>query len=135
MPSGKSLWGAIPQKTTNATSPFSILEEQGELLAKATQGQLSGRIVRSGQFGDDLVIDFYIYAAVLGQYSYPLLKAIHGIGMYPVKVREHGEHDEILCRDADEFERALEKILSSQRVADVVQSLLNQMPSIAKTQP
>lgn len=130
MPSGKSLWGNIPQKTTdNTPSPFSILKEQGELLAKGTADQLSGRIVRSGQFGDELVIDFYIYAEALGQYSYPVLKAIHGVQMYPVKVREHGEHDEILCKDADEFERALEKILSSQRVAEVVQSLLNQMPA------
>lgn len=128
---GKNLWGAIPQETSDdaTRSPFAILEEQGEQLEKATQGRLQGRIVRSGQYGQEMVIDFFIYAEGLGQYSYPLLKVLHGVSMYPATLREHGEYDDITCNDDDEFEGALAKILSSQRVAQVVQGLLNQMPS------
>tara|TARA_B100000614_G_C14525737_1_gene484422 strand:- start:265 stop:654 length:390 start_codon:yes stop_codon:yes gene_type:complete len=127
--SEKSFWGNItPTKITNLVSPFAILEKQGEQLAKGTAGELSGRTVRGGQYGNEFVIDFYIYAPKLGQYTYPVLKVTHGLGMYPLRLREHGEHDEITCKDVDEFETTLKNILSSERIHNVINSLLAQMP-------
>ena len=129
MTTTKNLWGNIPSKsTTNVVSPFAILEEQGKQLETATKSKLTGKTVRGGQYGNKFVIDFYIYAPTLGQYTYPLLKVIHGIDMYPLQIRQHGEHDEVDCRDKDDFEQKLQSILSSHEVYRVIESLLNQMP-------
>jgi hypothetical protein len=89
-----------------------------------TAGLLIGDIQRS-QEKELFVIHFRIKAPALNNYTFSIVNVRHSAQLYPATVadlasREHSG----TCGDEEEFEQALYKILSSEKVRKVIAALL-----------
>jgi hypothetical protein len=122
----KNLWGKLPD-TEGQKSPKGLLKEQGDMLYNATGGKLHG-VVRSYASGDSIVNDLEIVATFINNYSVAVLKASHGTVIYPVEVENvlAKTYVRYRCNTYDEFEKAVETVLGSPDVRDVIASLIIQ---------
>ena len=122
----KNLWGELPN-TEGQKSPKTLLQEQGELLATSTKGRLRC-VVKSYGSGESIVNDLEIVAPFINNYSVAVLKASHGTVIYPTMVEDllANTYKTYTCKTYEEFENAVEKVLNSPHVKEVVASLLIQ---------
>jgi PHD/YefM family antitoxin component YafN of YafNO toxin-antitoxin module len=118
-----SFWAKIPN-VESLTTPYAILIEQGEHLAKATDGVLRG-IVRRGNHASKIMHDFYIEVKPLNNYKYHLLKVLHDVVLYPLTITQNGASI-AECLNENEYRDALKAILSSEETSKIVQALLAQ---------
>ncbi len=135
--SQRSLWGEIPSETTVRTVRY-LLEEQGEILTKATNKVLRGHVT-FGKYtaqlrdaGHDFIVRFYIVASLLDSYQYGVMTVYHGVAIYPATVESEaleatgfsGHRRKV--RDEEEFLGVVSEILTSETVRSVVAALLAQ---------
>jgi uncharacterized protein YihD (DUF1040 family) len=126
MDSLKSLWGEISQ-TEIVRTPFTILKEQSAILANQTKGLLVGEVSRKQAVKNDSILTLRILAASLG-YRYEVVQVHHDVNLYPLTIMNLAVDDAastVRCNSEQEFEQALEKILSSPQVKRVISVLLS----------
>jgi hypothetical protein len=108
--------------------PVAVLKEVANELAKITKGLLDGKVQQEIYSGGEFMIDFYINAPSLNNYSYLLFQAQHNLDFYPLMViPTEGRSSE--AKDQDEFEAILKTIISSPQAKKVINGLLAQIKS------
>jgi len=125
--STKSLWGQLPA-TEGIRTPTQVLKEQATVLSDMTSGVLQGD-VSVNRTGDQFSLSLDIVVPALDNYHYNAAVATHGVELYPVTLRsgwDYSKESRLKCADEREFEKALEQILSSEKVRRVIASLLAQ---------
>ena len=123
----KNLWGDLRLDELIQTTPTQILKGQAALLSDMTKGVLQADVTVS-LYNGIFTLELNIVASAIENYRYEVVSVSHGLEMYPVTVRPQNElsaHD-IVCKNAAEYEKALEKFLSSDRVRRVLSLLLAQ---------
>jgi hypothetical protein len=122
----KNLWGDIP-KPDHLITPSNILKEQASILTEETKGLLVGEIKRELPGNNPFVVELRIKAPALNGYVHGVLEVKYGIELYPALVRGLAISESMTCSTQEEFEEALGKILSSDRVRQVIAALLAQV--------
>ena len=127
----KDMWGEVKEDQTIRT-PVIVMREQAILLEKKTNGILIGKVktklIPFSKNGQVRFASFDIVAPLLGNYSFRLLELnydiikIFPINIFPFQAHEAKEE----CQSIEEFEHALELILSDQETSTVISSLLAQ---------
>ena len=126
----KNLWGELPE-AANIRSPATILREQASLLTQMTKGTLDGQVSLKGSDGI-FVAHLAIMAPALDNYVFTVLRAQYPMEMYPVTVAEFtGASLRYRCKDEENFQDALAKVLSSDRIKRVIGHLLSKSRSAA----
>jgi hypothetical protein len=122
----KNLWGEIPTGD-DIRLPIVVLREQAAMLAKATRGVLEGFVAQSRE-DNNFELELRIVAPALDHYQYTILRVLHGISIYPLRLAPPDTlyRDWITCSSEEEFEQALADQLSSKSVKKVIASLLAQ---------
>jgi hypothetical protein len=133
-----SLWPPDIKPTTQ--SPFAILDLQARALTQQTEGVLAGdlRVAKDDQGRTTLYLDMVVPA--LGGYRQEVLTATHKTEqVYPVRVDAacfrwiavlatvpglSGKKPENEAASDEEFRRVVEKVLHSDEVKSVAQSLI-----------
>lgn len=152
MATKKNLWGELPSSQTRR-NPYSILKEQANVLGEITNGLLVGEVkhlpppiieapppallagripARKILTGEDKEPDFYaglkIVVPALNNYKYSVLQIKYPIQFYPLRLVDLANEEHLYsCSDEEAFERALEEVLSSEKVRGVIDALLNQV--------
>lgn len=136
------LWGELPSPAT-IVSPEEILREQAELLTKKTKGSLIGDIVpasddrsrRTYRYLDavNFELAFNIRVPILNDFSYEICVANYQISLYPVFLSVQDESHPMECSSKDEFIKELGEVLRSERVRNVIGSLLKQVDTRLKS--
>ncbi|MDM8551511.1 hypothetical protein QUF72_15600 [Desulfobacterales bacterium HSG2] len=125
----KSLWGDIPLPE-NERTPFTILQEQAEILGEQTNDKLQGR-VRRVRREDRSECFFYlleISVPALDGYSFGVLIIYYKImTIYPVSIIDLVHDQNYEFETEDQFVDMLGQILSSDEVRKVIQRLLSQL--------
>lgn len=142
---GKDLWGEIPS-IEKIPPPVLLLREQADILAEKTEGVLQGRVhITAVPEGQDFlaspvraaleramlgvkgkfVASLHIVAPALNSYSIAVVELLYDVKPYPVVVRSKLRDQEKLCSNETELQDALQDILSSQEVKDVIALLLS----------
>ena len=80
----RNLWGDFPVEE-DVKTPESVLRDQAQILAEATQGLLDGRLEFS-QKGSDFDIRFYIVAPLLNNFRYLVARVVYPATLFPVEV-------------------------------------------------
>jgi len=127
----KNLWGTLPIEPS-VLAPVAILRQQGDLLARATDGLLitDTRVVQlefDKYAPGGFQVTMHLVATALNNYHFQILTVTHGIELYPAWVV--AEQERMECEDQDAFEEAVEKVLQSDRVHRAISGLLAQMRS------
>ncbi len=133
----KNLW---PEefKPKEIKSVKLILDEQSNLLPKITGDMVYAKVKTMGvseayrtDHANDFSYSFYLLAKFLEEYSFKVLDFSHPVTMYPVKVTlDELIADEIQCNreieinDENEFISILGTVLNSDRIKDVVGSII-----------
>jgi hypothetical protein len=122
----KNLWGELPADAELRT-PTQLLKEQASALSDATRGALEG-VVSVAHQQEKFVITLSILAPALENYSYEVLYVEHPLQMYPLKVvpsyARYMVSEHIACANEAELEAAVQQVLQSRRVRQVVTTLL-----------
>lgn len=136
--SQRSLWGEIPSQTERRT-PRSILEEQARILTEATNKVLRGhvRFVNNDSSaaiaqGLNFVIRMYIVAPLLDDYQYEVLQVRHGIKLFPAEIKWERSSIGSTVKGEEEFVSAVEKILSSDSIHEIITALLAQSGDVTE---
>ncbi|MEW7987051.1 MAG: hypothetical protein AB2799_14775 [Candidatus Thiodiazotropha sp.] len=139
----KNLWPDAFEENDKPTAK-SALEEQAKLLPKITNGIVFAEIVEMSDLdatSHSMINDFSFRFNILGKflegYRFRVLSFSHDITLYPVKFlidsgigSEIGIKPDIIMKhttvvnDPTELENLLTSILSSQRIKDIVGSIL-----------
>jgi hypothetical protein len=122
----KSLWGDLSQVAANVRTPRTILLEQAKVLTDETKGELVGS-VGEGHYGENLRYSLNIKVPVLNNYLVAILAADHGVDLYPVRLVASRPPTDFMCRDEEEFEKAVGSVLSSPEIRSVISRLLSQL--------
>ena len=133
----KNLW---PEefKAKEIKSVKSILEEQSKLLPKITGDMVYATVKKLGDVEaiqldheNDFCYSFYLIAKFLRGYSFKVLDFSYPITIYPVKITlDELIAEELQCEQAfeikkeEEFVAILIKILNSERILDVIGSII-----------
>jgi hypothetical protein len=120
----RNLWGDLPD-TSSLHAPVMILSEQAQILEQGTSGLLIGR-TNVRQRDDKFSVEMAIIAPTLNNYSFSLLTVMHDIGLYPAFVITDGK-EPVECKDQQEFEAEIARVLQSEHVRRVIAGLLAQM--------
>ncbi len=120
----RNLWGDFPVEE-DVKTPESVLRDQAQILAEATQGLLDGRLEFS-QKGSDFDIRFYIVAPLLNNFRYLVARVVYPATLFPVEVWGADELLAYTCKDMDEFEEAIGRILQSENTRRAYSVLLAQ---------
>jgi hypothetical protein len=123
----EDLWGDLPD-VSGIRTPYAILVEQGELLARKTKGLLVGEVDRSPMSGE-FRISFAISARSLS-YSQIVLVVIHPISLYPLRVFNEADSGYYECRGESEFVRAVQDVFASRPVKNIIVGLLAQLNAV-----
>lgn len=119
----ENLWGDL-HSIKKVETPKSILVDQANILTKATDGLLEGRIDSDAE-GDHFSHDLDVIVPSLNNYVYTLITVEHEIELYPTTVT--GPDGEIECQNDEEFKTKLGEVLRSKKVRRVLSSLLSQI--------
>lgn len=129
----KNLWGDFKSIDVGST-PAALLREQAALLGEMTQELLTAEVSSSSERGS-LYHNLSIVAPPLDGYRVSILRACHGVEVYPVMLDNviEGRWNFAKCQNESEFLEAVSRILGSERVRRVVASLLAQVrdPAVA----
>ncbi|MBU2620833.1 MAG: hypothetical protein KKD92_00755 [Proteobacteria bacterium] len=115
-----------------------IIDEQAKLLPKITGDMVYAQVkklrpIEANQLDhqNDFSYSFYLVAKFLQGYSFKVLVFSHPITMYPVKITldeliadEIQSNREFEIKDENEFISILGKVLTSDRIMDVVGSII-----------
>jgi hypothetical protein len=121
----KNLWGDLSQLEA-IRSPKAVLLEQAQLLTDATKGVLVGVVGEREEYGDNFGYDLDVTVPTLNNYSYTVLTIRHSLDLYPVAIAARRPPKDLTCDNEQDFERALEAILGSAEVKDVLARLRSQ---------
>ena len=121
----ESFW-AVPD-TTSFRTPLSILREQATALTEQTNGALVGNVgIFKDGVGADLVVSLSVEVPALDDYAYRLLQYRQPVDGYPGRLHLAWEERFFEFRDEEEFVSAIKDALSSDKVRQIVGSLLSQ---------
>jgi hypothetical protein len=121
----KNLWGELPTKLLR--TPATVLKEQASLLAEATAGTLLGIVQTFKSDLGNLTHRLSVRVPALSNYEVSILEIRHQITLYPCRVIDrHGDADAQDVNDEGELDGALEAILCSMRVRQLILALLSQ---------
>ena len=109
--------------------PIAVLKELAQGLEKRTQGLLVGKIEQTVYQDRSFILDFYITAPSLNNYSYQVLKINHDIDFYPLKVTGSEINSSVQANNQKELEDFLKFIISTPEVKKVINGLLAQIKS------
>lgn len=137
------LWGDLPKGKALRT-PVTILKEQADALGRKTDNVLLARVRPvplgvlarmdfSHGFAPDTVLAFEIVAPALGRYTIRVLDMLYDLkaGNYPLILRDKLASQDYECESPEQFEDALQSILTSEKVRNVIQALLSQSQVVA----
>ena len=121
----KNLWGGLSTLSPTILTPTEILKKQAALLSDMTNGILQADVtVTVSTFTGEFTLEMDIVAPAIDNYRYSVLRASHGIELFPVKVSPAWDSIEVTeCNDEAEFEAALEQILSSEKITRIINLL------------
>ncbi len=124
----ENLWGELPQTGTIRT-PLVILREQAAFL-----GDMTNRILESGihaqrnMLPGKFIADLNIIAPTLDRYRITIAQIKYDLTKtYPVELVDTLAGKADIVHTKEEFIRALESILNSEKVQRVISSLLLQV--------
>jgi hypothetical protein len=141
----KDYWQDFTIEVLPAT-PLGLLKYQASMLSQKTNGLLEGEISTYTDQGA-IYNALDIVAPRLDHYRYTLIRIVSGPALYPVFVYDRSGVDytprdvpvkfpnvtvpklpnaSFAVRDYEEFEKAVEEILSSKETANIIRSLMNQ---------
>ena len=130
-----NLWGELPS-IDDIRAPITVLKEQAAQLQIMTRGVLRARVMNK-QEGGWFTLELRIVAPAIENYEFTVLETRHSIGGYPLEVTpswRRGRSDSTIeCADEGEFVKALGDILASDRVRQVIRSLLAQSKALGKS--
>ena len=121
----ESLWGNLEDLDT-ARTPAMILQKQAGLLGKLTNEVLEGRVGRD-LIGDSnrRIVSLYVVAPALQRYSIKILGLEYNYDtVYPVNVSNSIAEVSRQATDEEKLVSILRDILSSQRVKNVITTLV-----------
>lgn len=127
----KSLWGDLPA-VEDVDTPASLLREQAEALAEATQNLLRGEVKTSSHTElpkQHLSHTLSIIAPALNNYKIEIVTLSHEAVVYPVSVKNLLGNQNAFperCGDLEQLQAALAGVLQSHVVRKVMASLLAQ---------
>ncbi len=125
------LWGDLPSRVQIET-PYDLFREQASLLGEKTNGTLVGEVLRSIDLRASVSLNLLITAPALDNYKYVVLQAYHSVtDIYPVTVLSGETQSQSKCNNPEELKRALQTILRSVRVQNIVRGLLTQITQTA----
>jgi len=121
------LWGDLSEVTITA-SPKKVLQEQAEVLTKATKGALVGvvsnlRDVAANRFRYEL----YIQVPALNHYLVTILWIEHDIELYPVRLGASRPETDVTCANEEQLVKAVGSVLSSPEVKSIRSHLMSQL--------
>jgi hypothetical protein len=120
----ESFW-VIPD-VANLRTPLSILREQAAALTDHTKGTLVG-MVATKNLADKMEIRLEISVPSLNDYRFRILTYIQPIfEIYPGRLTTGSSEQGILMENEDELVSGLKAILASDRMKNVLASLLSQ---------
>lgn len=122
-----NLW-RIPEEAESARTPTVILKELANHLAGLTDRVLIARVSRSALTRTSTIsISLYVVAPSLDDYSVEILNLRHPLlKSYPSSVRSSINDLNQDVNSEEELLEAVEKILSSQEMSNILRSLLNE---------
>jgi hypothetical protein len=130
--SPKNLWGKLPD-TETITTPTTILKEQAAELTEMTKAVLLGDVTVVQQYSK-FELQLIIRVPLLDNYEYVVLYATHTLDLYPVTVSpgwdRYTAKSQVTCTNREEFESAVGTILSSDKMRQVLTSLVAQSRSM-----
>jgi len=121
----ESLWGKLPTGE-NLRTPIFVLREQAEILTKATEGVLVGRVQSQQRTEVSLLHQLQIVAPALNQYVYTVLAVSHSVMVYPASVTDLGKNLTRTARDEDELKLLMKDILTLEPVRKAIAGLMAQ---------
>jgi hypothetical protein len=124
------LWPTTLTKPVIRT-PLAILREQGEFLARKTEGLLRA-LVRTTNLDGTFVHVFYLHAPALDDYTYRLFEVRHPIQFYPLTItadRLNGRYEAASERELMDY---LRTILGAEPTLKVIGALLAQSEAQAR---
>ncbi|HEX4158054.1 MAG TPA: hypothetical protein VHY79_06235 [Rhizomicrobium sp.] len=128
----KNLWGNIPE-AQSVRLPSTILQEQAEVIGELTGGTIRGELNSGTDTDGDIFCTFNMIVPSLNNYRYKLLLTYYRPPfVYPSTINDLANKESYKVEDSNAFEGALQQILTSNNVRNVLSSLLAQARS---TQP
>jgi hypothetical protein len=121
----ESLWGNLEDLDT-ARTPAMILQEQAGLLGKLTNEVLEGKVGRD-LIGDSnrMIVSLYVVAPALQRYRVKILGLDYNYDtVYPINVSNSIEGVRRQATNEDDLVSILREFLSSQRVKNVITTLI-----------
>jgi hypothetical protein len=126
--STKNLWGDLSM-LERVRTPRLILREQAQQLSEAMDGVLVGEVGEASDVRGPLKFRYALNVRVptLNNYVHTILIAGHDEALFPVTVLTSSPPTKRECGNAEEFEAALQEILTSPEVRGVLSRLLSQV--------
>jgi hypothetical protein len=126
-----NLWPAQLGKQDLVT-PRAILQRQAQVLAERSANQIQGEI-STRALGPDFTHVFTLKTPAIESFSFFVVRLRHNIhNVYPVRIYLTESDDRgVECADEADFIARLRDHLAEQRVVQIVESLLAQLPSPA----
>lgn len=114
---------------TEEPSPVSILRQQAHLLGQRTQNFVVGEVESKAEKPNGFLHTLYLTASLL-DFRQALLHARHSVDYYPVQLAIYDENGSHIANstvsDAAQFMNELRKHLASERIVQLVRSLVGQ---------
>jgi len=120
----ESMWGEAPKRGKGIKRPSDYLDEQADILSRMYSYDVRGEVTQEVSSSGRISIDFDIYVPSLGSYRYSLLKVTHGLGIYPLILRDLANNKNYKCEDEEQFKQALRETLSSPVAREVIKDIL-----------
>jgi hypothetical protein len=124
----KNLWGDLTSLEVVRT-PKTVLEEQANLLTKATKGVLFG-VVEDASYPGQFQYNLDVRVPSLNNYSYTILSVSHSLDLFPLRLRAERPATDVKIDSDDQFEDLLERILSSSEVRSALSRLKSQVQKL-----
>ena len=106
-------------------TPASILRDAARELAERTQAVLEGDVEMVDYPGTELTYRFVVRAPGLSNYRYELLRATHGVQLYPVTLHGSVAGEGKTAADEHDLRRILKEIFSGDPVRRLVAGLMS----------
>jgi len=136
----EQLW-PVEFKRKNVEVPFYIVSEQAKKLGPLTDNCVLARVSKIGSASalneglpPDFAWDFELTAPKLRSYSYTIMHFAHRVHIYPTLIKPNSaikkelgiksEDGLISAKSEEEFKGYLKEILNTERLKDVIQSIL-----------
>lgn len=112
-------------------SPVAILREQGELLARKTQGAVRGEVRTVSSAEGEFLHTFHLRVPELGGYTYELFGVRHLIQFYPLRVLASclpgGER---VAATEKEYYEVLQEVFTHRKTRDLINALWSQVQPV-----